>query len=86
MPMRPVSEWVLRKKRRAPGKDLTAYLSRSNGESIGLRPNGSLLIRDDKGLCIFEMGDVKELLPQLLSDIAESISNKDTAKQSKASF
>lgn len=86
MPMRPVSEWVPRKKRRAPGKEPTAYLSRSSGESIGLGPDGSLLIRDDEGLCIFEMGDVEGLSAQLLSDIAESISNEDTAKQSEASF
>ena len=62
MPIQSISKQVLQKKRRALKKDLTAYLLKLNSKLIGFRLNKSLLIKDNKGLYIFKIEDIKELL------------------------
>ncbi|CAN9298083.1 unnamed protein product [Alternaria alternata] len=82
--MKPVSEWKLRKpkQRRKRGE----YILWENGDLIGKGADGSIIIRDEGGLCVIAMNSCEWLSDYVMQEIEQAARREDTTKDTENTF
>jgi hypothetical protein len=62
------------------------YLYWPNGDSIGKAADGSIVVKDEEGLCVFAMEGCEWLSDHVLEGIAQLACAEDTTKNTEAMF